>query len=169
MPTEKYLTTKHLKVKESKKVPTEVLTGTTILYGEDSSKIFTFPNTASPYTVTLPSADVGRTVKFIYNATSNANLSANVTIATKKSDEYIAGGLVTLNTYTSYADAQNQVLFKNGTSNNTVVVVGGVSNNNTVANAPSGTYLDFVCTTKGLWTVTGLGYVNISGGSNVFA
>ena len=166
MPSEKSLTVKNLKVKESKKVPTEVLTGATTLYGEDSSKIFTFGAATNPYTVTLPSAETGRTVKFIYNATANANLASNVTLATKGSD-LITGSLVTLDSTSS--TPVNGVVVKNGTSNANVVFLGNVTVSATQANATPGALVDFVCTTKGLWTVTGVGYVSYSGGSNIFA
>ena len=149
MPYEKNLCVKHLKVKSSETVPVDTLNANKVLYGEDSGKIFLVPTLASNITVTLPSAEVGRVLKIVANPTAlaaaTANLNANVTCYVKNSGEYIVGSLLTVNS-TSGA-ASTSVVAKNGTSDAQV----GLTNN-----ALTSATINLVCTSKGLWTVTGL-------------
>ena len=151
MPTNKYLKVKHLKVKESETVPVEVLDKSKILYGEDSGKTFTVSTITSNITVTLPSAEVGRVVKFITNQTptddTGPTLGFTVTLVVKNTTtETIVGALLT--TSTAGANTISVVTTKNGTTDNSTGFT---------ATAVTGAEINLVCTSKNLWTVTGLG------------
>lgn len=162
MTYEKHLKVKNLKVKKSKKIPTEVLTGSTTLYGEDSGKVFTFGSFAAATSVTLPSAEVGRKVQFIYNASNNTALAANVNLNTKGTDN-IVGALVTANS----ANATGQsILAKTGAGVTSVAFVG---TGTAATSALPGAYVDLICVSKGQWIVSGLGYSGGAAGFDVFA
>ena len=155
MPYEKNLTVKHLKVKESEKIPFKVVNATTTLYGEDSGKTVPIPLITNPINVTLPSANKGRNLKAVLNQVGGSSvvLGANVTISVKNSGEFINTHLASI----PINSGDSGDVFSTGTSTK-ITIIG--------ANAIAGTNLNFVCNGSNIWTVTGYGVETNAAASN---